>query len=339
MIQYPDLAVAAKWLDTLDEPVRGLGFYRGLMCSQAVGSPTCLAYALDDLVERDFALSQLMHCGAGYATIAYGTGVIGHRPDAGRRGSSRDVAAVTSLAIDLDLHDPDPMKSVAVAEVMAKATELGLPVSAVVNSGNGLHVYLMLEHPWGMASDDDRLAYAERQRWLAGEFGGDHICDLARCLRLPGTLNLKIPGSPLACRVLHYDSAAVIKGEQVPRLSKTPKTSKVGLAPASGGSAATELPPPLGADEAEMLMARLRRLGRVDSGIRLAMSSRLACNSQSEHDFAAVCALLRIGLSPRQTVHVARAMREVRVGGLTEKNQRADYWARTLANAQLEVTK
>lgn len=271
------------------------------------------------------------------------------RPERGRRGCGNDVAAVVTFVIDLDLHDPDPHKIAAVAEVMAKAAELELPVSAIINSGNGLHVYLFLSEPWSIATEDDRVAYAERQRWLADKFGGDHVTDLARCLRLPGSWNRKKPDNPLPCRVLHLDPPARITPGQVPRLHKAGRKGTPGCSDhwptidCGDGSEilvgwcppdpATDLPLPLTQPEAEKLISRLERLARADAGLRVAMSPSLVCKTQSDQDYAAMCMFLELGLTDREALHVARRMREIREGELSAKNARDDYWAITLASA------
>jgi hypothetical protein len=94
---------------------------------------------------------------------------------------------------------------------------------------------------------------------------------------------------------------------------------------------------PLAEPEAGVLMAKLRRLALADGSLGIVTSPNLRCESESEQDFAALCALLRLGLPDREALHVARTMRAIREGAVTAKNARSDYWASTLASANEQV--
>lgn len=135
-------------------------------------------------------------------------------PDRGR-GSAADSAALPALWADLDIAGPGhkTAKPLPPDEASARSiiTEAGLPDPSVwVHSGGGLYPIWLLDQPWQL--DDDDLAdaeamsagwqqvigaAAERLGWTADLSGKD----LARVLRLPGTVNRKVPYAPTPCRI------------------------------------------------------------------------------------------------------------------------------------------
>jgi hypothetical protein len=334
-----DTRVAIAWLSLFDALLQGHGAYRSITGNRPDSGCACYNYAIDDPAERREVVRELCLNRGSYATIAFGLGALKQRPGPGRRGSGGDVAAVVTFSVDLDLKGCGLNKEAAREQAMTKSAALGLPITAIVDSGHGLHLYFMLRAPWFMVTDDDRLGYSERQRFLADAFGGDHICDLARVLRLPGTWNCKNAVNPLPCSVIYHDPAALTDPDLVTRLpkaaSKQTPTMRSRSMPDAGR---VELPTPPSDAMAGRLMARLKRLALADGSLRLALSPTLCCASQSHHDFAAICALLRAGLADGEALHVARAMRESREGAVTAKNARDDYWSSTLLQAHNTLT-
>lgn len=70
--------------------------------------------------------------------------------------------------------------------------------SLVVDSGNGIHAYWIV----GAVAPEDHKRLGEVNKRLAKKFGGDHVHDIARVLRLPGFDNVKVPENPLPVKVL-----------------------------------------------------------------------------------------------------------------------------------------
>lgn len=121
------------------------------------------------------------------------------------RGSATDVSVLTTLFVDIDVRDPAAHKKTTLPESFEAAylflDELPLRPSAVVRSGHGLHVYWVLREPILIADaagmrdaaallagwEDFVYAQAARYGWKFDE----GICELARVLRVPGTLNHK----------------------------------------------------------------------------------------------------------------------------------------------------
>jgi len=120
------------------------------------------------------------------------------------RGTSKDAKRVVAMIADIDFGvDPNGKKKRFVDQSTAMdfvCTQTGLTPSAVVCSGNGLHGYWFLNEPIEI---ENTLARIEAQtfckRWSqavqsrAAALGAavDSVFDLARVLRVPGTINLK----------------------------------------------------------------------------------------------------------------------------------------------------
>jgi len=108
-------------------------------------------------------------------------------------------------------------------EYLEFQSELGLIPTMIVNSGNGVHPYLLFSEPLYLNNDVDRLFAAKLsedfQLWLRNAMAVkgwklDSTADLARILRVPGTFNhKKVPPKPVqlqTCRPqIRYDVKAL----------------------------------------------------------------------------------------------------------------------------------
>jgi hypothetical protein len=105
------------------------------------------------------------------------------------RAQKRYVAALNCLYGEYDVKDYGSKD--AIAQHIASAP--WPRPSVVVDSGGGIHCYWLLRDPWGLPSDDARLAAEIVQRaWVCQVIGADKtVHDLVRILRVPGTLNFK----------------------------------------------------------------------------------------------------------------------------------------------------
>lgn len=124
------------------------------------------------------------------------------------RIKSANAAGIMGLWADIDIADPDVHKKWNLPPSHDAAMELltacGREPTLVVNSGHGLQAWWLFQEFWAFDSEDDRLAAAGlAQRWnttlqvRAAERSWvvDSTFDLARVMRVPGTLNRK--GSPV----------------------------------------------------------------------------------------------------------------------------------------------
>ncbi len=131
-------------------------------------------------------------------------------------GNRNAPKAKRCLFLDLDAKDFGS-KAETGKQLMIFCRTLGFPVpSIIVDSGGGLHAY------WVFDKDIDPVAWKDiatklKQKCTELAFKADPSCtdDVARVLRIPGTLNHK-SSPPIACRVVSdsgkvYDPAALLQ--------------------------------------------------------------------------------------------------------------------------------
>ncbi|MFC4426276.1 phage/plasmid primase, P4 family [Deinococcus navajonensis] len=117
-------------------------------------------------------------------------------------------------------------KAELLSQVLTDCEAQGLPPRAIVDSGHGLQVYWARR---ARSTFEDTEAY---NRGLMLAFGGDEkSMDVARILRLPGTLNLKNKARPLPVQVLFEDADAWVERDALEAIKPAP-APKVAPAPA-----------------------------------------------------------------------------------------------------------
>ena len=132
------------------------------------------------------------------------------------RGENKDVLFLPGFWIDVDIasgaHKERELPQSA-DEAMKLVQSFQLPPTIVVHSGHGLHAYWLFNRPIKIESDDERQqaeTLAERfqatirteamkQGWKL-----DNTSDLARVLRVPGTINYK--GDPKPVEVIKVEA-------------------------------------------------------------------------------------------------------------------------------------
>ncbi|MBN9520106.1 hypothetical protein J0H58_16525 [bacterium] len=142
-----------------------------------------------------------------YCAVTNANAFLGVCPRAARApGRSGTINCCRSLWGDLDHCRP--------REAIERIDRAGLPpASVVVVSGNGSHVYWLLDEPLTLTVSGHPDALCPQAshveavlKGLSAKIDGDHTSDLARLLRLPGTLNRKDARSgrpPVPCEI--YD--------------------------------------------------------------------------------------------------------------------------------------
>ena len=130
-----------------------------------------------------------------------------------RRCKSDEISGLCGIGVDLDMkseaHGNKPLP--ATIDDALSILPPTLPPSILVSTGNGVHVWWLLKEPFVFDTDDDRKqAMSLLARWhtmlrlRAATHGWayDRLSDLARVLRVPGTLNHKDPNNTKKVAVL-----------------------------------------------------------------------------------------------------------------------------------------
>lgn len=147
---------------------------------------------------------------------------IGLHPEAlgpKQRGEASGVTAIPGFWMDADVLGPAhkaPDLPPSIDEVLAIINSLPQLPSAIVDSGHGLQAWWLFKELWLLESDEERKQAQQLirrfQRWLqrkAREKGYrlDNTSDLARVLRVPGTINRKPNLPPVPVKRLHLDES------------------------------------------------------------------------------------------------------------------------------------
>jgi len=155
------------------------------------------AAAVEALTGRD------VYVGVGLAERDYGPS---------QRCPADQVAGLTAAWADFDvLSEAHPKKSLpASIEQALSVAPLEMPPSVVVATGNGAHAWWLLKEPYLFDTDQERkraasvvLRWQTLLRFNAANRGWafDRLADLARVLRVPGTLNHKDRAHPKLVKV------------------------------------------------------------------------------------------------------------------------------------------
>jgi hypothetical protein len=121
-----------------------------------------------------------------------------------QRCPAEQSAGITALWVDIDWADPVHKKSESLPPNKDAAIEIAMTCpmkpSIIVDSGHGLQAWWLLSEPWIFKSDSEREEAANLvhgwQRTVQGiamgkGFSMDSVFDLARVMRIPGSINAK----------------------------------------------------------------------------------------------------------------------------------------------------
>ena len=123
-----------------------------------------------------------------------------------RRCPSEEIAGIAGFWADFDLQsEAHPKALPATIPQALSITPSAMPPTIVVATGNGAHAWWLFKEPYIFEGDDDRRDAARlAARWhtllrlnaSARGWAFDRLSDLARVLRIPGTVNAKDPAHP-----------------------------------------------------------------------------------------------------------------------------------------------
>lgn len=145
--------------------------------------------------------------------VFFGVGLRNKVLPNGQRGSEKDILGVTALYADIDVKGDAHAQTFLPSSVI-EATDflhsLKIKPSIIVNSGNGIHGYWLLDKPFMIKNESDRKhissIFKDFGKYVNGEakkhgWKLDNVYDLARILRVPGTINHKL-GTGAKCEVI-----------------------------------------------------------------------------------------------------------------------------------------
>jgi putative DNA primase/helicase len=153
--------------------------------------------------------------------VWHGVGLAAAKKSGGGRIAAKDVIAIPGVWCDVDWKHRVHKKAESLPPTPAAARELiakfPLPPTWIIRTGHGWQAYWQFRALWVFDGDAGR---GEAQRFL-GRFKGtinyhaaamgwkvDAVADLARLLRLPGTLNIKDPAEPAPVELAEHNPDA-----------------------------------------------------------------------------------------------------------------------------------
>ena len=129
----------------------------------------------------------------------------GVAPRSQKSGKKESVQIVTCLWADVDCGSDGHKKQNYFSskdEAIAFIREFEPAPSIIVDSGGGYHLYWLLIEPVSVSDDKVKTEIESLNKTLAALVHGDSVHDIARIMRVPGTMNMKIPGNPRPCKIV-----------------------------------------------------------------------------------------------------------------------------------------
>lgn len=198
----------------------------------ALPSATARAVSVSDLLPVPAAIAA-----AGQQNIYFSPGLCAQAKNS--KLSDADIIGIPALWADVDILGPAHAAQNLPRTVQEAYTLIPevLPPSIIVHSGHGLQFWWLFRECWYFDVPEEkqraqelltRLQLHIRQRAQAAGWHMDATQDICRVMRLPGTLNVKIPSAPVPAQVIEacdirYDPAEI--DELLPALEQTAATT------------------------------------------------------------------------------------------------------------------
>jgi len=263
---------------------------------------------------------------------------VGASPRTARSGARSAVANVTAAWADLDFHQLDPCDRQR-AETLAhdRMTSFSRRPTILVHTGNGLQDWWLYTEPVPISEAWPAERFEAINRGLAQALGGDAVHDLARVLRVPGTLNL--PDAKKRARGCVPVMAKLLWADGPTYRPSDFDDLAVDVAPSTKGSVAPRVRVQLvqpSQPDAEILDAFQRLLERLGPSHPLCRTWRgdrhIKDTSRSGWDWSLVNELIRTGIRGEFIPTIVRGFRMGR--GVFARD---DYIERTMAKARAWV--
>jgi hypothetical protein len=195
-----------------------------------------------------------------------------------RRGRIDTASVAIGLVSDIDAQGPARQKPPevlcpTVADAIGVAQEFATMIARpaiIINSGFGCYAILLFKEPYEIQTDEERQRldaigrrYHEAlQRIAAGRgwTGAVDYCDLAKVIRLPGTINAKDPANPMPVRIVGENPSRYNVGDLEELLPEVggPKLFAISRAPTKpvNGNASPNSAPPKSSGESPLRIER-----------------------------------------------------------------------------------
>jgi len=190
--------------------------------------------------------------------------------------------------------------------------------SIVVSSGTGIHGYWLLDQD--LHSHEDHSRFRAMLPGFYGSFGGDHVQNLSRVMRLPGTLNYKDARNgrqPLPCTLCTCDSKLRYPFETFSRWIAPPEPEPLRKMLIASSMPASE-------PSADEILSR-----RTEAAALVGQLAKPS-HDRSRRDFAVICDLLRLGLAKEE-------IWELVAGSSKFQSNGRPYFDLTFSNAERRV--
>lgn len=135
-------------------------------------------------------------------SIYFGTTPSDVRPAYGYRRREYQVSQLPGLWLDMDT---DKLK-ISLVVAMGRLLQSRILPSVVIATGGGLHVYWRFAQPYTVTPENRDAIKTTLEAMATCYAGGDKVCrDMARVLRLPGTVNTKPSRNGAVCQILRCE--------------------------------------------------------------------------------------------------------------------------------------
>ncbi len=253
---------------------------------------------------------------------------IGANPRFRRRGTRDDVHTARGAWADLDFHQIDPNRDLALELAYRRIEALGMRPTMLVHTGNGLQAWWLFRAPVAVSKEWPAERFEAINNGLAEQLGGDHVHDLARVLRVPGTVNLPDARKrergcvPVMARLLKVGGPTYAP-QDFDSIAITPASSSC------PGVSTIEVPREPNPEVVEAFIELIDALDPCHPLSRTWRGDReLADDSRSGWDMAMANQLVRAGIRDEFVPHILRAFHKGRGRLATDK-----YLARTISKA------
>ena len=255
------------------------------------------------------------------------------------RGSARSATVIGGIWIDIDVKNDQHAKGGLALELnMVIDAVLNLPIrpTCINTTGGGIHAWYAFKEPWVLESDEERARAQSLvegfQRWTEKVVGFtvDMTFDLARVLRLPGTVNHKYTPRVTVTSSMPFSPAPRYNPSDFDDFAAKPRSV-----------AKIEAPHPLVIDLDVKTPEKLTVILAHDvefHGVWHRSHPERKFKSDSEYDMSLAARLVRYdGWTDQEICDVIIAHRRLHGGSVDRKDFRQEKIAFTIAKARREL--